>query len=225
MSLQPPKIVATGSSVITRLNRRDIEPVLMPGQKVRVQLGQQYSIYQVPRYDAPETLPPVFVNVASFGSPLAVMVDSGAQSVLQHEMEEWDIVSPGLAQYRLFAVTPGVQWEVKQPAVVSKFVNKNGAIKLDWSTSFTDFTNGNFGMLPEIWTFGDQTTIQVTATNMDMNRNKPVATLAAFGYRYPLQFIETRETPSGDIVYRSPDGRDMILQTVMTVNVGQTQGR
>lgn len=223
---QQAKIIATGGSgVLTRLNRHVLEPVLMPGQKVRVQLGQQYSIYEVPRYDAPEMLPPVPINVASFSSPLPVLVDSGAQSVINHEATEWDIVAPGLAQYRLFVVTPGVQFEVAQPNVVSKFVNKDGVIRVDYTQSMTAYVNGDFGSLPEAWVFGDQTPIQLRAINMDMNRTKPIATIAAFGYRYPLELMKTREGPNNTIWWTGPDGKDNLIQTVMTVNVGQTQGR
>lgn len=226
MSIQQPKIIATGGSgVLTRLNRAQIEPVLMPGQKVRVQLGQQYAIYEVPRYDAPELLPEVYINVASFTSPLAVRVDSGAQVVINHSAEEWDIIPPALAQYRLFVATPGVQFEVAQPNVVSKFVNKDGVIRIDYTSSATHYTNQNFGMLPEVWVFGDQTTIQLRAINMDLNRNKPVANIAAFGIRYPLQLIETREGANGEIFYTDPAGRRNLITTVMTVNVGATQGR
>ena len=226
MSVQQPKIIATGGSgVLTRLNRVQIEPVLMPGQKVRVQLGQQYAIYEVPRYDAPELLPEVYINVASFTSPLAVRVDSGAQSVINHSAEEWDIIPPALAQYRLFVATPGVQFEVAQPNVVSKFVNKDGVIRIDYTSSATHYTNQNFGMLPEVWVFGDQTTIQLRAINMDLNRNKPVANIAAFGIRYPLQLIETREGANGEIFYTDQLGRKNLITTVMTVNVGATQGR
>jgi|SRR5687767_3047045 len=226
MSFNPQtKLIATGTGTITRLNRKDIEPVLMPGQKVRVQEGQQYAIYEVPRYDAPEVLPPVFVNLASSTSQLAALRDTGSQTSIPHSMTEWDVVSPALAQYRIFAVTPGVQFTVKQPAVVGKFVNKDGVIKIDWSMSFTDLQYGNFGVIPEVWTFGDQTTIQVEALNMDMNKTKSRATIAAYGFRYPLRYLETRETPAGEIVFRDVDGRDKIVQAVMTVNVGQTQGR
>jgi hypothetical protein len=202
-----------------------MEPVLMPGQKVRVQLGQQYSIYEVPRYDAPENLLPVFVNVASFSSPLPVLVDSGAQQVINHEAEEWDIVAPGLAQYRLFPVTPGVEWEVAQPNVVSKFVNKNGVIRFDYTVVAEAIAHEDYGSLPEVWVFGDQTPIQLRAINMDLNRTKPVATIMAFGYRYPLELIKTREGPNNTIWYTGPDGKENLVQAVMTVNVGQTQGR
>lgn len=225
MAMQP-KIIATGGSgVLTRLNRHDIEPVLMPGQKVRVQLGQQYAIYEVPRNDAPELLPIVYINLASFTSPLALRVDSGAQTVINHSCTEWDIVPPALAQYRLFAATPGVAFEIAQPNVVSKFVNKDGVIRIDYTSSATHFCNGDFGMLPEAWVFGDQTTLQVRAINMDMNRTKPVANIGAFGIRYPLQLIDTREGPNGEIIYQDLAGAKHVITTVMTVNVGQTQGR
>jgi len=220
-----PKIIATGSAVVTRLNRAVIEPVLMPGQKVRVQQGQQFAIYEIPRYDAPEALPEVYINFASFAQPLPVLADSGAQSVLNKSLTDLDVVSPSLAQYRLVPLTPGVQFEVSQPAVVGKFVNKNGVIRIDWSAIQTHIRTGNFGMIPEVWVFGDQTPIQAKAINMDMNATKPVATLAVYGYRYPLDYIDTKLGPDGRIYYTDPGGVVQEIQTVMTVNVGQTQGR
>jgi len=226
MSVAPrPKIIATGSAVVTRLNRATIEPVLMPGQKVRVQQGQQFAIYEVPRYDAPEVLPMVVINFASFAQPLPVMADSGAQSVLNKALTDLDVVAPSLAQYRLVPLTPGVQFEISQPAVVGKFVNKNGVIRIDSSIVNTDLRVGNFGMIPEVWAFGDQTPIQAKAINMSMNETKPVANLGAFGFRYPLDYIDTKVGPDGRIFYTDPAGQLQEIQTVMTVNVGQTQGR
>jgi hypothetical protein len=220
-----PKIIATGSAVVTRLNRAVIEPVLMPGQKVRVQQGQQFAIYEVPRYDAPEVLPEVYINFASFSQQLPLLADSGAQSVLNKSLTDLDVVAPSLAQYRLVPLTPGVQFEVSQPAVVGKFVNKNGVIRIDWSAAQTHIMTGNWGMLPEVWVFGDQTPIQAKAINMSMNETKPVATLCAYGFRYPLDYIETKIGPDGRIFYTDPAGQLQEIQTVMTVNVGQTQGR
>ena len=224
MSLQP-KLIGVGSSVVTRLNRAVIEPVLMPGQKVRVQQGQQFSIYEVPRYDAPEVLPEVYINFASFASPLPVLADSGAQNVINRSVTDLDVVTPSLAQYRLVPLTPGVQFEVSQPAVVGKFVNKNGVIRIDSSAIETHMRTNNFGMIPEVWLFGDQTPLQAKAINMDMNETKPVATLAAYGYRYPLEYIDTKMSADGRIYYTDPLGKSNEITTVMTVNVGQTQGR
>ena len=225
MSVQQPKIIATGSAVVTRLNRAVIEPVLMPGQKVRVQQGQQFSIYEVPRYDAPEILPEVYVNFASFASPLPVLADSGAQNVINDSVTDLDVVTPSLAQYRLIPLTPGVQFEVSQPAVVGKFVNKNGVIRIDSAAIETHIRTGNWGAIPEVWVFGDQTPLQCKAINMDMNETLPVATLAAYGYRYPLEYIETKVGGDGKIYYTTPAGQTIEITTVMTVNVGQTQGR
>lgn len=225
MSSPQPKVIATGSAVVTRLNRAVIEPVLMPGQKVRVQQGQQFSIYEVPRYDAPEILPEVFVNFASFASPLPVLADSGAQNVINESVTDLDVVTPSLAQYRLIPLTPGVQFEVSQPAVVGKFVNKNGVIRLDPAAIDTHIRTGNWGAIPEVWVFGDQTPMQCKAINMDMNETVPVATLAAYGFRYPLEFIETKIGADGRIYYTNAAGVTSEITTVMTVNVGQTQGR
>lgn len=225
MSMPQPKIIATGSAVVTRLNRAVIEPVLMPGQKVRVQQGQQFSIYEVPRYDAPEVLPEVYVNFATFASPLPVLADSGAQNVINDSITDLDVVTPSLAQYRLVPLTPGVQFEVSQPAVVGKFVNKNGVIRLSSEAIDTHIRTGNWGMIPEVWVFGDQTPLQGKAINMDMNETLPVATLAAYGYRYPLEYIDTKMGADGQIYYNDPIRGTTAITTVMTVNVGQTQGR
>ena len=225
MSIVPQKIIATGSSVVSRLNRAVIEPVLMPGQKVRVQQGQQFSIYEVPRYDAPEILPEVYINFASFASPLPVLADSGAQNVINDSVTELDVVTPSLAQYRLIPLTPGVQFELSQPAVVGKFVNKNGVIRISSEAIDTHIRTGNWGAIPEVWVFGDQTPLQCKAINMDMNFTKPVATLAAYGYRYPLEYIDTKMGADGRIFYTTAMGEQAEITTVMTVNVGQTQGR
>lgn len=47
----------------------------------------------------------------------------------------------------------------------------------------------------------------------------------AFGFRYPLEDIDIKICPDGKIYYTDATGLTNEIQTVMTVNVGQTQGR
>jgi hypothetical protein len=221
----PPKIVAVGSGTLTRVSRSVCEPIAMPGQKIRVQLGSEYTIYEVPRYDQPRPLPEVPINVASFSAPLSAMLDSGSQTGLPHTAEEWDLPTPSLGQYWIYPKTAGVRWTIGQPNVVPVLENSDGYISIDNSMIYPHYITKDYGAIPQFWVFGDQTPIQLTAYNMDMNATKKVAVIVAWGFKYNLVKIETQEDNAGNIIYTDAQGRKHLITTVMTVNVGQTRGR
>ena len=221
----PPKIVAVGSGTLTRVSRAVCEPVAMPGQKIRVQQGTEYTIYEVPRYEQPRPLPEVEINVASFTSPLSAMLDTGAQTGLPHTATECDLPSPSLGMYWIYPKTPGVRWNVGQPNVVPMWENKNGFVSIDHSMIYPHYIMKDYGAIPQFWVFGDQTPLQLTAYNMDLNATKKVAIIIAWGFRYGLVKIETQEDANGNTIYTDVQGRKHLITTVMTVNVGNSRGR
>lgn len=218
-------MVTTVSSTVTRLNRWPFEPVLMSGNKVRIQKGQTYKYYEVPRFNAPKLMLPVEVDVCQpFPRTLAVMSDTGSQTSISHEATELDVDSPGLAQYRLHAIDKGVLFDVLQPQSASKFTNAAGTLYFHYGTTHMFFKNRLWSMLPEIFTLNDEATPLVKAINMDMNRTKLHARFMAYGYYYPLKELKTHVDPQTQrIVYEDDAGVPRYVQAALTVEVGSKQ--
>lgn len=218
-------MVTTVSSTVTRLNRWPFEPILMSGNKVRVQKGQTYKYYEVPRFEAPKLMLPIEIDVCSpFPRTLVSMSDTGSQTSIPHECTELDVDSPGLAQFRLVALDKGVLFDVLQPQSASKFTNAAGPILFHYGTTMKFYKNKLWSMLPEIFSLNDEATPLVKAINMDMNRAKTHARFTAFGYYYPLKELKTRVDPDTQrIVYEDDAGVPRYVQAALTVEVGSKQ--
>jgi len=193
----------------------------MSGQKVRIQKGQVYKYFEVPRFEAPKLLPPVEVEMLqSFPKSLAVLSDTGSQTQQQHECTELDVQTPGLGQYRFVSVDKGILYEVFQPQSTSKFAAIQG-IPFHYGTTMQFYRNQLWSLLPEIFVLNDESTPVVKVTNMDMNRVKYHARLICFGYFYPLRELETQIDPKTNrIVYKDDAGNLRFIQAALTVEVG-----
>jgi len=183
-----------GSGVVTRLNRLGFEPIVMPGQYLRIQQGKNAEIFQLSRTDVPEVLPPVDINLASFTSSLAALTDTGSpNSKGPTKLTTLDMPNFTLAQYRFVALDKGVRFELFQPASVSFMENKDGSIAFDYSSTVEFYRSGMWSMLPETHVYQDSTTISCKVTNMNMNRAKYYARIKAWGFKYPLVQIPENE--------------------------------
>lgn len=228
MSMAPPKIYTTGSGVVTRVNRHVWEPALMPGQKIRVQLGSQYAIYEVPRDQVPYPVFDTWLNLASFTNPLATMGTDGSQTSLNDagNASIYDVLAPGIGQYKVVGTTAGVEYEINQPAGVGRFRNKAGNTRFTSGSTLTHYENGNYGALPELWMFGNQSTPKILAYNLDMNKTKPMVNVMLFGYFYPLELRQDiKEDAMGQLYFIGADSKPHLITAVMTVDVGQPSGR
>jgi hypothetical protein len=198
-----------------------MEPILMSGQKVRIQKGQVYKYFEVPRFEAPKLLPPVEVEMLQpFPKQLATLSDTGSQVQQQHECTELDVQTPGLGQYRFVALDKGILYEVFQPQSTSKFAAIQG-IPFHYGTTMQFFRNQLWSMLPEVFVLNDESTPVVKVTNMDMNKTKYHARLSCFGFFYPLRELETQIDPKTNrIVYKDDAGNLRYIQAALTVEVG-----
>lgn len=223
----------TTSGLVTRLNRLAFEPMVMPGQYVRIQQGKNAEIFQLSRLDVPEPLPPVRINLASFTSTLAAFTDTGSpQSKGPTKLTSLDMPNYTLAQYRFVALDPGILYELFQPASVAFMENKDGSIPFSYDTTMEFYENGLWSMLPEAYVYQDSTTISCKITNLDMGGVKVYARLLAFGFKYPLVQIPDSEIQfdedTGQVFRRfiGKDGAKKIQQIhPMTVSVGRGNRR
>jgi hypothetical protein len=216
--------MSTPSVVKTRLNALGFEPIILPGQRVRIQQKNEYAYYELPRFDVPELLPEVTVNLAvPFTTTLAVLADTGQQTGRTVRVEDWNVDALSLAQYRLIAKDPGVLFTTHQPAGAGRFTNANGLTRFHYGNTMTFFKYQLWSALPEIWLWEDQTPVTVTAINADPNRVKHYARISAFGFRYPLQFVKTRTNPAGQLVEVKPNGMEVPITAATTISVGARQ--
>lgn len=180
---------------VTLLNRDSIEPILKPGNYVTVEPRKKYGIYQVPRTQAPEWLPPVYVNMASYTSTLAAFTDTGNPTTIATRITDLDMPKSNLAQYWLVAVDD-VTFQVSQPAAVGRFVNRNGTVRFGIETD-KSCKQGAYGNLPQVFVYEDVTPTTITVTPKYF-RASAYARFMAFGFRYILEksTVDPDEVPS-----------------------------
>jgi len=228
-ALSPPS-----SGLVTRLNRLVYEPMVMPGQYIRIQQGKNAEIFQLSRLDVPEPLPPVKINLASFTSTLAALTDTGSpQSKGPTKLTSLDMPNYTLAQYRFVGLDEGVLYELFQPASVAFMENKDGSIAFSYDTTMEFYLSGLWSMLPEAYVYQDSTTISCKITNMDMGGTTPYARILAFGFKYPLVQIPDNEIrfdeDTGQVFreFTNPRTAAKKIQQIhpMTVSVGRGNRR
>ena len=216
MSTQP------GPTVVkTRLNALGFEPIVLPGQRIRIQQKNEYAYYELPRFATPDLLPPVDVNLAvPFTTTLAALADTGQQTGRTVRVEDWNTEAGVLAQYRFVVRDPGILVTISQPAGAGKFVNANGTTRFHYGNTMVFFKQQLWSMMPELWIWEDQTPVTITAINADPNRVKHHARVTAFGFAYPLQFIRTRTNPAGQVVEVKANGQEVPIMAATTISVG-----
>jgi hypothetical protein len=184
----------------TLLNKAEFEPLLKPGQIVRVEPLSQFGYFIMPRSAVPEFLPEVLVNLATpFTTSLSAAVETGQQTGISSKVTALDQTTLTVAQYRLYARDPLIQFEVYQPATTARFANKNGPIRFDRGNTLFAIYNDNWNLLPEIFVYEDKTPITVKAYNIDMDEAKMYARFAAIGFKYPLAAYNPTVLPDGQI--------------------------
>jgi len=117
------------SNLTSLLNKYEFTPLLKPGQIVRVEPLSQFGYFIMPRSAVPEFLPEVQVNMATpFTTSLSAAVETGQQTGISAKITALDVGTLTLAQYRLYALDPYIQFEVYQPATTARFANKTGPL-------------------------------------------------------------------------------------------------
>lgn len=188
------------SNLTSLLNKYEFTPLLKPGQIVRVEPLSQFGYYMMPRSAVPEFLPEVQVNLATpFTTAISAAVETGQQTGISAKITALDVATLTIAQYRLYALDPHIQFEVYQPATTARFANKNGPIRFDRGNTMFAIENGAWSLLPEIFTYEDKTPITVKAYNIDMDESKMYAQFGAIGFKYPLAAYNVVAGPDGQI--------------------------
>lgn len=179
------------SYITSLLNKKDLTPLLKPGQNVRIEPLSQFGFYQMPRSAVPELLPPVDVNLATpFTTSLAAMSETGQTSPISTKITALDVGTLTLGHYRLYTKDPAVRFEIYQPATTARFANKSGPISFDAGTSLTAIQNGDWSLLPEVFVYEDKTPLTVKAYSMDLDAPTFQARFTAVGFKYPLMLYD-----------------------------------
>jgi len=187
------------SSLTSILNKREFTPALKPGQNVRVEPLSQFGFFTMPRSAVPEYLPQVEINLATpFTTSLGSAADTGQTSPISTKITALDVDTLHLAQYRLFAIDPGVRFEIYQPATTARFANKAGPISFHQGTTMWNIENQNWGCLPELWLYEDKSPLTVKAYNMDLDSPTFQARFGAIGFKYPLMQKDMAVKPDGE---------------------------
>jgi hypothetical protein len=185
----------------TLLNKNQFEPLLKPGQIVRVEPLSQFGYYIMPRSAVPEFLPETQVNLATpFTTSISAAVETGQQTGISAKVTALDVGTLTLAQYRLYALDPFVQFEVYQPATTARFANKAGPIRFDRGNTLYAVEAHAWSLLPEVFVYEDKTPITVKCYNIDLDEAKMYAQFAAIGYKYPLAGYNVQVSPDGQPV-------------------------
>lgn len=186
------------SNLTSLLNKYEFTPLLKPGQIVRVEPLSQFGYFIMPRSAVPEFLPEVQVNMATpFTTSLSAAVETGQQTGISAKITALDVGTLTLAQYRLYALDPLVQFEIYQPATTARFANKQGPIRFDRGNTLWAIQNEQWQLLPEIFVYEDKTPITCKAYNIDMDEAKMYAQFGAIGFKYPLAAYNITVSPDG----------------------------
>ena len=186
------------SNLTSLLNKYEFTPLLKPGQIVRVEPLSQFGYFIMPRSAVPEFLPEVQVNLATpFTTSIAAAVETGQQTGISAKVTALDVGTLTLAQYRLYALDPYIQFEVYQPATTARFANKNGPIRFDRGNTMYAIQNQQLQLLPEIFVYEDKTPITIKAYNIDLDETKMFAQFGAIGFKYPLAAYNITVSPDG----------------------------
>lgn len=178
----------------TKLQKHLFEPLILPGQVLRIEPLHKYGFFRVPRSSVIEVLPVKTINIATpFSQSIPVASDTGQQVEIPKKITDLDMQGLSLGHYRLFAKDPMISFTFKQPAAVGKFTNKAGPVIFDYSNTMFHVINQNWGQLPEVFIFEDQTPLTIVAKNMDMETVEYQARIGAFGFRYPLEPIRATD--------------------------------
>lgn len=188
------------SNITSLLNKYEFTPLLKPGQIVRVEPLSQFGYYMMPRSAVPEFLPEVQVNLATpFTTSISAAVETGQQTGISAKVTALDVSTLTVAQYRLYALDPLIQFEIYQPATTARFANKNGPIRFDRGNTLYAIENGAWSLLPEVFVYEDKTPLTVKAYNIDMDEAKMYAQFGAIGFKYPLAAYNVVAGPDGTI--------------------------
>jgi hypothetical protein len=179
------------SYLTSLVHKETITPLLKPGQFVRIEPYHQYGFFQLPRNTTPEFLPMLRVNLATpFTTSLSAAVDTGQTSPISTKITALDVQDLTLAQYKLVALDEQVRFEVYQPNTVARYANRNGPISFDAAGTKWAMANQLYSALPELFLFADKTPPTIKAYSTDLDQTTFYARFAAFGFKYPLEFIE-----------------------------------
>ena len=191
------------SNLTSLLNKYEFTPLLkarpdslIKRLRVRVEPLSQFGYFIMPRSAVPEFLPEVQVNMATpFTTALSAAVETGQQTGISAKVTALDVGTLTIAQYRLYALDPFIQFEVYQPATTARFANKQGPIRFDRGNTLYAVQNQQWQLLPEIFVYEDKTPITVKAYNFDLDEAKMYAQFGSRRLQIPISSLQHHSFP------------------------------
>lgn len=185
--------------------------ILESGDLILVEPRREWGYYIVRLDSMPELLPSKTQNIADrWDTSIPVLTHTASPSPIEAELDTLNMGRMELAHYRLVVLDPGVQVQILQPAATKRFDDKSGARRLSYGNTAWHYLRGEYGLLPEVWCFQDNTPITASATSTNMDAASYWARILAIGYKYHLQRVRPPE----------PENEP---RTVLTIRIGERQ--
>jgi len=91
-----------------------------------------------------------------------------------------------IALWKVYACTPGFQFDIEQPANTPVFTNGIQPTRLSYGNTGSRALKDDWGAVPEVATFEDKTPVTINVTPTNMNETIFSAYIMAEGYRYRM---------------------------------------
>jgi hypothetical protein len=186
---------------------------LESGDLILIEPRNEYGYYFIDPRFSPRILVDKTINIATrFTTPIPALTSAGAVTGngIDHVCTEVDVGDLEIAFYKMIVVDPDIQVQVYQPSASQIFNDKAGGRRLAQNNTLYHAVKGDWGAVPEIWVFQDDTPITVVATSTNMDATTYWARIRFLGFKFKL--FQPRIAKNVDYA-----------QTIITINVGARQ--
>jgi hypothetical protein len=170
-----------------------LRALLEPGDIILIEPFGTFGHFIVRENLNPDLLVMKSFNIATrFTNPLPAMSTSGSQSETESVVRALDIGTLEFAHWKIMCLDPGFQVRLSQPESVFMFRDRV-VRRLSYGNTMYHWEAGEYGMVPEVFTFADWTPIKAVATSTEMNETSYWARMAAVGHKFYLEPVQLND--------------------------------